>query len=46
MSVKRNAIPSGKANEGIANPQAAWTDAKLTGPRTQCTLYGYALTAR
>jgi len=32
------------ANEGIATLRAVWTDAKLTGPRTQGTLHGYGAT--
>jgi len=44
MGVSKNAIPARRANEGIATPRAVWTDAKLTGPRTQGTLHGYGAT--
>ena len=44
MGVSKNAIPSGDPNEGIATQWAVWTDAKLTGPRTQGTLHGYKAT--
>ena len=44
MRMSRKSIPAECANEGVATPQAVWTDAKLTGPRTQGTLHGYGAT--